>query len=328
MYSQHGAYWYVKRNKWTRLSDNLHEALVMHADLVTKPVQPEAAGATDGPSGMVRLIHAAMPGILRNKADSTVEQYTLAQNTLLDVFADAEPEDIQPVHIKRIQRAWGDTPHMCNRRISVLRQVFEYALDEGLVESNPCVGVKRLAEPPRTRYISHEEYRGIWAHGSPDLRVMLDLLYLTGQRIGDVLAITHEDVRPDGVFVLQQKTQKRVLVAMTPDLRAALDAAAALPRKVRGKTILCTLRGSRPYSYKTALDMYKRAAEKAGVEDTIPHDIRAKSLTDAKAQGLDPQALGGHSTMAMTLRYIRQHETTLAQPPSIRQTRKVLDNHG
>ncbi|WP_222423069.1 hypothetical protein [Thiomonas delicata] len=73
--------------------------------------------------------------------------------------------------------------------------------------------------------------------------------------------------------------------------------------------------------------MYKLAAEKAGVNDTTPHDIRAKCLTDAKKQGLDPQALGGHSTMAMTLRYLRQFETTVAQPPQrIRQTPKILDN--
>ncbi len=324
MVLKHGAYWYIKANKWTRLSDDLRTALVMHADIVAKKSK---LGGDGKQSGMARLIDAAMPGILKGKSPNTVEQYTIVQGKLLSVFADAEPEDIQPVHIKRLLREWSDTPNMANRRLSVMRQIFEHALAEEMIDANPCAGIKRLEEAKRTRYVTDDEYRRIWVAGTPDLRVMLDLMYLTGQRIEDVLAMSHADVTEAGVCVVQDKTDAKVLISMTPDLREALDAAAALPRKVRGETLLCTIRGGRKYNYKTAYDMYKLAAEKAGVDDTTPHDIRAKAITDAKRQGLDPQALGGHSTMAMTLRYIRQYDTVIAQPPRrIRQAWKALDN--
>ncbi|SBP88802.1 hypothetical protein THIARS_70422 [Thiomonas delicata] len=161
------------------------------------------------------------------------------------MFRDADPRDITPAHIKQAQIAWAKTPNMCNRRIAVLCQIFEYGLPHGYVDSNPCVGIPRLAEARRGRYVSDAEYRAIWECGSPDLRVMLDLMYLTGQRIEDVLSMTHADVSDEGVFVQQDKTDKKVLIAMTPDLREALDAAAALPRKIRGETILCTVRGGK-----------------------------------------------------------------------------------
>jgi integrase len=79
--------------------------------------------------------------------------------------------------------------------------------------------------------------------------------------------------------------------------------------------LFSTKRGGRPYSYRTVHDMWARACERAGVADATPHDLRAKSLTDAKRQGLDPQALGGHSTEAMTLRYIRDKATVVALGP-------------
>ena len=51
----------------------------------------------------------------------------------------------------------------------------------------------------------------------------------------------------------------------------------------------------------------------------IDNDLRAKSLTDAKKQGKNAQALGGHASETMTLRYIRNRETIVASSPSIRQ---------
>jgi len=48
-------------------------------------------------------------------------------------------------------------------------------------------------------------------------------------------------------------------------------------------------------------------AESGGERFTF-HDIREKSLTDAKRLGLDAQSLAGHSSAAMTEHYIKQRE--------------------
>jgi integrase len=327
MYQQHGAYWYVKKGKWTRLSDDLRTALVMHADIVSK-----RAKLGDGhQSGMVKLINAAMPSILNGKSPNTAQQYQVVQKKLLSVFKDAEPEDIADVHILQLRREWAGTPNMANRRITVLRQIFDYAIEKEIITKNPCDGVTRLAEGTRKRYITDKEYTRIWQCASPDARVMMDLQYLTGQRIEDVLHMRWSDVSEEGVYVEPDKVEDssgaKILISMTPDLQAVLDAAKALSRKRRGETILCTVRGGRKYAYETARDMLKSAASRAGVEDFRPNDFRAKCLTDAKKQGLNPQALGGHTTEARTRRYLRQFETTVAIPPkSIRQAQKVLDN--
>jgi len=68
-------------------------------------------------------------------------------------------------------------------------------------------------------------------------------------------------------------------------------------------------------------DLFDRAAAKPGVENAHLHDLRAKSITDAKKQGLDPQALAGHITEAQTIRYIRDRETSsVVEGPSVKQS--------
>ncbi|MHB1657153.1 MAG: hypothetical protein ACYCSZ_12395 [Burkholderiales bacterium] len=63
----------------------------------------------------------------------------------------------------------------------------------------------------------------------------------------------------------------------------------------------------------------------AKVEDTTFHDLRAQSLTDAKSQGKNAVALGGHADPQMTERYIRQRSTIVAEPASFRQQLEKLD---
>ncbi|WHI52410.1 tyrosine-type recombinase/integrase [Microbulbifer sp. MLAF003] len=78
-----------------------------------------------------------------------------------------------------------------------------------------------------------------------------------------------------------------------------------------------------PFSYRGIRDAYERARVKSEVEDTTIHDIRAKSLTDARRACIDAQVMAGHVSPAMTERYIRLRETDNVADPSLRQ---LLDN--
>lgn len=51
----------------------------------------------------------------------------------------------------------------------------------------------------------------------------MDICYITGQRIGDVLKIRHSDIQDDGIFFKQEKTGNRLKVQMTADLMLAVS---------------------------------------------------------------------------------------------------------
>ena len=304
VYQKHGAYYYVKAGRWHPLGRDLREVLTQYARLSTAQT-----------SGMVRLIEDAYPVITRDLADNTKKQYRIAANKLAPVLIEFSPEQVTPKHVAAIRQHFSDHPSMANRILSFLRSVFNYALDRGMVESNPCIGVKRNKERARDRYLTDAEYLAIRNAASADLQPIIDMAYLTGQRIGDVLAIRLSDISPEGITFKTQKTGTRLLVQMTPDLQEAIAAARAIPRRVESLYLFKTKRGGRQYAYTTIRDMWNAATIRAGIADANLHDLRAKAITDTKRQGGDPQALGGHTTEAMTLRYIRDRATVVAIGP-------------
>lgn len=307
---KHGRHWYVKGGTWTPLARDLPTALAEYAALVAAPI-----------GGMPDLIRRALAQILPGLAASTVSQYKTAARDLAAVFAEFSPQQVKPKHIAALKVHGADHPNMTNRKISLLRQVFQYAVEWQEVESNPCIGVRRHVEKRRDRYLTDAEWSAIRTHAHPRLAAIMQLQYLTGQRIMDVARLHRSAISEDGILFRQQKTKAQVLVRMSPELRAALDVAQRVDGEhVRGLSLF-HIRGRAP-SYGGIRDLWRAAAARAGVLDARPNDTRAKSLTDADAQGHNAQRLGGHTTPAMTARYIRHRQAPVASGPSFGQSNR------
>jgi integrase len=202
---------------------------------------------------------------------------------------------------------------MANIMRNVLKQAFALAVRTGEAETNPVRDLQPFKEKKRERYITAEEFAAIRAKATPTLAAIMDVCYLTGQRIGDVLKIRHADISDDGLYFKQQKTGNRLRVEMTDDLRRAIDQAKALHTSLRGLHLFHTRQG-KPFAYWTVRTLWLRATTAAGIDDAHIHDIRAKAATDAKAQGLDSQALLGHASESAHNRYLRSKEIPSVTP--------------
>lgn len=310
VYPKHGAYWYVKKGKWTRLGDTLASALRAYAERFEAP-----QGTMD------KLIDSAMdvikPGLKRN----TVRQYEIAARKLKAAFVEFSPEQVTPKHVAGFKTGMVATPNMCNRCLSLLRQVFDYALEHEMVDSNPAIGIRRHEEKKRTRLLSDKEYDAIYAKAGPRLQIIIDLLYLTGQRITAVLKIHRSDITEAGVRFPQHKTDTKRIIKMTPELKAVIDRAKALGGGVTSLTLLRG-RGGKAPDYRSVRLQWDNACQAAGVEDANLHDIRAKAATDAEKQGLNATALLGHTNVQQTRRYLRGKEEPVVEGPSFR---RLLD---
>lgn len=306
VYLRHGAYWYVKRGKWTRLGADLDSSLAEYARL-----QDQKLG------GMQALIEEAMPVILAGKAATTIKQYKQVALKLQDILAEFSPHQVTPRDVAQIRRGLTETPAIANRALTVLKMVFNYALDEQLVATNPCVGIKRLHLEARTRRISPGEFRAIQSKAPALLSVVMDLCYATGQRIGDVLKIARADISDAGIFIEQQKTKKRLMLGWTPDLQDAV----ARARELHGNVSHLYLLGSRPPNYHQLHKQWTKACVAAGVEDANLHDLRAMSGTDASAQGIDAQQLLGHTDAATTRLYLRDKIVPVVTGPTMKRAK-------
>ncbi len=321
VYKKHGAYWLVKKGRWTRLGVDRQEAIRQYAAHTTAPKR----------GGMPDLIERAYKHHIKGLSEQTANAYASAKKRLSEVFRDFDPQQVLPKHVAALRLADSATPNAANRNQTFLKIVMDHALELGEIDSNPVVGAKRLKEAERKRYITDDEFRRIHAQAGDKLQVIMELCYLTGQRIGDVLRIKFDQITPEGIQFTQRKTGAKLTVAITPELERAISRAKALltngkvqllPQGYLLRSDLVGKRHTHP-SYSAVLAQWTKACKAASVEDANPHDLRAKAATDGKRQGKDAQALLGHSSPKQTATYLRDLDSPLVDGPSFRQ---ALDN--
>lgn len=252
--------------------------------------------------------------------ESTRAMYRVYAQHLHRVFGDCHPEEIERADVL----AYLDTCERVSGRveIGILRRIMERAVRRRLCEANPCIGAK--TETPRVsrrdRLLTDDELARIMAQARPLLAVALRLMYLTGLRAGNVCLARWDDFA-EGGSVQQQKTAKsgpRQRYVLTPELAEALDAARALQGRVATLTVLCE-RG-KPTNGQRLGRLWREACAKADVADAQLRDVRAKSASDADAEGQDAQRLLGHMSANTTRIYLRGRRVVTVEPVRRRKT--------
>lgn len=301
LHEKHGGYYYVHKNKWRLLSRDYGEALRLYADLIA----PKRAGSVPD------LIDR---GIERKAlAANTKKAYRIAAGKLKIAFEAFDAEDFRPTHFYQWITAKKITGSMAQLYRSVMVAAMALGIEEGLIDINPMREVRQWRGGQRDRYLTDAEYIAIREKANPVLQAIITISLQTGQRIGDVLKITYADISDAGLYVQQEKTDEKLRLAWTPDLREAIKQAKAVHTSLKGMTLFSTRQG-KPLPYSTVRGWWLKATALAGIENGNMHDIRAKAATDADEQGLDSQALLGHRSEQTHQRYLRGKKIKVVQP--------------
>lgn len=304
---KHGAYYLVKGGVWKPLGRDLPGALAAYA----------RSHAPQG--GIDPFIDSAVGAITLKVSAGTKRQYKLCAKTLKYLLGNfSSPTQVKHRDAQTVKRELAHVPNMANQVISVGKLIFSYAVENELIDANPFLGVKRFKENKRKRLLSQSEYDAIYGKADNRLQVIMDLLYLTGQRVSDVLNIRRANLTDEGIYFEQAKTEARLIVRWSPDLRSVVERAKGLGGNVRALTLLYNHHG-KPMNYKTVLAQWTRTCVSAGVKDATMRDIRAMAATDADRQSKDATALLGHTSKAMTVRYLRDKQVPVVDGPSFRQ---------
>ena len=213
------------------------------------------------------------------------------------------------------------------RMLSTVRGFHRFLLEEGIVEVDVATDVR----PPKLsmrlpKAISIEQMASVLAATDGDditsLRdkALLELLYATGARVSEAVALNVDDVIEGDVVRLFGKGSKQRIVPVGSFARAAIDAYLVRARpelSLRGKAtpaLFLGIRGQR-VSRQNAWLIIRAAAEKAhlGIEIS-PHTFRHSFATHLLAGGADVrvvQELLGHSSVATTQIYTMVTADTL-----------------
>lgn len=207
------------------------------------------------------------------------------------------------------------------RRLSAIKQLFRFALEEGWRDDNPALQIKgpkkartlpgTLSEQDVERLLSAAGETGRTESDQLRNRCLLHMLYATGLRVTELVSLPLATVRsiPD-VIIVQGKGNKERMVPMNAEakhaLRDWLDVRSALEDPARPSRFLFPSRSKTGHLTREGFyGLLKEIAVTAGISpaSVSPHKLRHAFATHLLANGADLrsiQMLLGHADIATT----------------------------
>lgn len=235
-------------------------------------------------------------------------------------------DKIKPLHVQQYLEFRKDAPVRATREKALLSHIWNKAREWGYTDlPNPCAGIRGTASA-RTVYIEDDVYAAVYEAANQPLRDAMDLAYLTGQRPADVLRMAETDLRDGFIEVEQDKTGKRLRIAVKGELKALLDRMTEAKKKhaVHSLALVCTENGRSltASAMRQRLDHARqRAAKKkpemaAAIAQLQFRDLRAKAGTDkAQSEGIhQAQRQLGHGSVTTTEIYVRNRRGDQVDP--------------
>lgn len=235
--------------------------------------------------------------------------------TLLAIIGDVPLCEVGELAIARFKRdrAAQVAPSTANRELQTLRHFLGCAVDWHWLDARPKV--RLLKEPPgRVRWLTDAERAKLDAALPARLRRVAMVAALSGQRLGNVIALTRDRVDFAGrtLSIPKTKSGKRhdvpISAALATVLKEAIadgDALAARLEIDAPSHVLLSRLGA-PYTSSGVTSLFRRAVARAGIRDFHFHDLRHDFATRLRraGHGLDVvQELLGHASPVMTQRY-------------------------
>ncbi len=222
----------------------------------------------------------------------------------------------------------GSRATTANRRLAAMRRFYRWALREGLIAADPTLRLAGAKAPPRfPQALTEAQVEALLA--APDAgtalglrdRAMLELLYATGLRVSELVALRLAEVSlADGLVRVTGKGQKERVVPVGEEARLWLERylAQSRPELLQGRAadaVFVTRRGG-PMTRQMFWKLIRGYALRADIRAPLsPHGLRHAFATHLLNHGADlrvVQLLLGHADISTTQIYTHVARERLA----------------
>lgn len=219
---------------------------------------------------------------------STRKHYTSRINAIIERFGDMPIKLLKDRAVRRVFLEWRDevgktAPRQADLGIAVFARVLAWAFHEGLAPAHPLERTRRLHRGNRRDKIWSEEDEARFYDKAPEhFHLPVKLALWTGQRRGDLLALTWASYDGARIRFLQGKTGARVSIPVAEKLKYALDAAKvrldASEEALQSQPILTNSYGE-AWSDTGFSASWRKACQAAEIEGLTFHDLRGTAVT-------------------------------------------------
>ncbi len=181
-----------------------------------------------------------------------------------------------------------DTPILANRVLEVVKRLFAWALNRGLIEAHPAAGLEPPApEKPRDHVLSDVEIQALWKTWttmSYPFGLAFQLLLLTATRRGEVSTMQWADVDlGNALWIVPAAKVKTKVPHVVPLSAPVVTLLASVPRLEACPYVFTTRRNRPIQDFSGAVDM---ATDKSGVTGWRTHDLRRTVRTELSRLGV------------------------------------------
>lgn len=215
-------------------------------------------------------------------------------------WAKLEVSGVEPKHVLALRDLYAETPASANNLMRCLSSMMSWAVPRGWRPDNPCREVKPLKGGEGYAAWPWSVIASTRVAIAPYLWWAVALALYTGQRLGDVQAMKWSDIEAGGIWVVQEKTGKRLLIPLHRDLQAILD---TIP-----KTAVTILTNSDGIPWKGGFQATWRKHKPAAAKGLVFHGLRKSavvSLLEVGCSTAEVSAITGQ-TMQMVEHYAKQ----------------------
>jgi integrase len=189
--------------------------------------------------------------------------------------------------------------------LMAIRALMKYAVETGLRENNPAIGLK-LPNLKTDGYHSWteteiEQFEACHGLGTRP-RLALTLLLYTGQRRGDVIRMGRQHIRDGVLHVRQQKTGIELAIPVHATLAAIIAETPA------DHLTLVTTQTGKPFSAAGFGNWFRDRCNEAGLRHCSAHGLRkaaARRLAEAGCTMHEIAAITGHASLSEVQRYTK-----------------------
>lgn len=313
MYLEHGAYYFVPKGaKKLRLDADLGVALTKYAALIGNQWSLRTLG------DVIDKYRAEVLPLKRSQQTRDDEGRSL--DRLKKAFGHMLQDSVTAVHCygymdARRNREGKPVPVAARHEIVLLGHICKKGIRWGAGSLNPASRLE-LPKRARRRRVPMEWVDQVRALASARMRLAIDFAVMVGQRRADTLKLKWSDVREDGIYVKQGKTEAELLMEHSADLDALLERAKAMTPHIPREYIIRKASG-KPYSASGFSSNWQRLMAKhvaGGGERFTFHDLRGVSANGAETAE-EAQARLGHKSIETTKRFY-WNNVTKAKPRS------------
>jgi integrase/recombinase XerD len=228
-----------------------------------------------------------------------------------------------------VERHAGSAATTANRRLTVFKRYFRWALRERRIDADPTLRLQAARQPLRVpKTLSEAQVEALL--GAPDVatprgvrdRTMLELMYASGLRVSELVGVKSVHLSlVDGALRVTGKGAKERLVPFGEEAQVWLQrylgtARAAILGRQSSDALFVTARGG-PMTRQMFWKLIKAHASHAGIDVPLsPHTLRHAFATHLLNHGADlrvVQLLLGHSDISTTQIYTHVARERLKQ---------------